>query len=83
LPTYYLLDCSIGRSKQALGFDYKEMQVYICLKKMILVPMYICFKGVETHADVDVSKFMPAIINELQTGVDETWLINKDLDNLT
>lgn len=45
--------------------------------------MYICFKGIETHDDIDVSKFMPAIINELQTGVDETWLLNKDLDNLT
>jgi len=59
------------------------MQSYVFIKKMILVPMYICLKGIETHAVIDVEKFMPAIINELQTGVDETWLVSKDLDNLT
>ena len=83
LNNYYLLDSKIGKSKDVLEFSRSEMQLYMSVKKVLLVCMHTCINGIKEHSLIDVEKFKPAIIDELLTGIDDSQLAKRDLSNLT
>ena len=83
LNNYFLLDSKIGRSSDVLEFSRSEKQSYMCVKKMLLVCMHACITGINEHPLIDIEKFKPAIIDELLSGIDDSQLTKRDLNNLT